>query len=582
MHVTAATAASHADRIEPMRVYLFHPHGTRTAAAAARVRTPTDPVLLVVRRPPSGVRASPVPRPRPRHRIRSRTTDSPSTMAATTDHDYYDGFRTFSWLADLVGLPIDQVNFVLTQFTALMLATLLRSSLSPIATTPAARHVYGLTIGLALGYFCFGRQAIHLAILPALCYVAMRTQNPRNMQRVVLAIALIYLSCIHFHRQIYDYGSYTLDITGPLMVITQKVTSLAFSIHDGLTRREEELTPMQRHQAVQKMPTTLEYFSYIFHFQALMAGPVIFYRDYIDFIHGHHLPGAKSLACFYDKNSQEKEIVLEPSPNLVVVKKVAASLACAFIFIKFIPVFPIQRVKEDEFLENTSMLYKIWYLMLTTMLARFKYYHAWLFADAICNNSGLGFNGYDERGNARWDLASNVDVVKFETSLNLRDSIDSWNKGTNLWLRSIMYERAGRNKVMYTYALSALWHGFYPGYYLTFASGAFFTLASRSVRRHIRPLFLKSQRKKTFYDVLTFITTRILMAYMTFSFVLLEFVPSIKVYLYLYLFPHLLGLIAILLPPRLGLSQTTHKQSAAKAETDLAETVSNGNAHKTM
>lgn len=35
------------------------------------------------------------------------------------------------------------------------------------------------------------------------------------------------------------------------MVITQKVTSLAYSIHDGLTRREEELTPMQRHQAVQ-------------------------------------------------------------------------------------------------------------------------------------------------------------------------------------------------------------------------------------------------------------------------------------------------------------------------------------------
>ncbi|XP_029169467.1 membrane-bound O-acyltransferase domain-containing protein 2 isoform X1 [Nylanderia fulva] len=501
--------------------------------------------------------------------------------AIITDRDYYDGFRTFSWLADFVGLPIDQVNFVLTQFTALILAGLLRSSLSPIAATPAARHVYGLIIGLALGYFCFGRQAIHLASLPALCYVAMRTQNPRNMQRVVLAIALIYLSCIHFHRQIYDYGSYTLDITGPLMVITQKVTSLAYSIHDGLTRREEELTPMQRHQAVQKMPTTLEYFSYIFHFQALMAGPVIFYRDYIDFIHGHHLPGAKSLATFYDKNSQEKEIVLEPSPTLVVIKKVVASLACAIVFITFIPTFPIQRVKEDEFLENTSILYKIWYLMLTTMLVRFKYYHAWLFADAICNNSGLGFSGYDERGSARWDLASNVDVYKFETSLNLRDSIESWNKGTNLWLRSIMYERAGRNKVLYTYALSALWHGFYPGYYLTFASGAFFTMAARSVRRHIRPLFLDSQRKKILYDILTFITTRIVMAYMTFSFILLEFIPSIKVYLYLYLFPHLLGLVAIILPPLLGLSRKAHKKQSA--ETDLSEAaISNGNAHKTM
>ncbi|XP_012225902.1 lysophospholipid acyltransferase 6 [Linepithema humile] len=501
-------------------------------------------------------------------------------MAATMEH--YDGFRTFSWLSDYVGLPIDQVNFVLTQFTALILAGLLRSSLSPIAASPAARHVYGLTIGLALGYFCFGRQAIHLAGLPALCYIAIRTQNPHNMQRVVLAVALIYLSCIHFHRQIYDYGSYTLDITGPLMVITQKVTSLAYNIHDGLTRREEELTPMQRYQAVQKMPTTLEYFSYVFHFQALMAGPVIVYRDYIDFIHGHHLPGAKSLAGFYDKNTKEKEIILEPSPTLIVVKKVTMSLACAIIFITFIPTYPIQRVKEDGFLKNTSMLYKIWYLIVATMLVRFKYYYAWLFADAICNSSGLGFNGYDERGNANWDLISNVDVWKFETSVNLRDSIDSWNKGTNLWLRSIMYERSGRNKILYTYTLSAVWHGFYPGYYLTFASGAFFTVAARSIRRHIRPLFLDSQRKKFLYDILTIITTRIVMAYMTFSFVLLEFVPSVKVYLYLYLLPHLLGLVAILLPPRLGLSRKTHKRSAAKTETDLSDAVSNGNAHKTM
>lgn len=34
------------------------------------------------------------------------------------------------------------------------------------------------------------------------------------------------------------------------MVITQKVISLAYSIHDGLTRHEYELTPTQRNQAV--------------------------------------------------------------------------------------------------------------------------------------------------------------------------------------------------------------------------------------------------------------------------------------------------------------------------------------------
>lgn len=49
-------------------------------------------------------------------------------------------------------------------------------------------------------------------------------------------------------------------------------------------------------QRFRKMPTTLEYFSYVFHFQALMAGPVIFYRDYIDFIHGSGIRGTKPLA----------------------------------------------------------------------------------------------------------------------------------------------------------------------------------------------------------------------------------------------------------------------------------------------
>ena len=36
--------------------------------------------------------------------------------------------------------------------------------------------------------------------------------------RMVLVVALVYLSCIHLLRQMYDYGSYTLDITGMLCV----------------------------------------------------------------------------------------------------------------------------------------------------------------------------------------------------------------------------------------------------------------------------------------------------------------------------------------------------------------------------
>lgn len=55
--------------------------------------------------------------------------------------------------------------------------------------------------------------------------------------------------------------------------------------------------------------------------------------------------------------------------------------------------------------------------------------------------------------------------------------------GTNLWLRLIVYERVPKKYgTLLTFSLSALWHGFYPGYYLTFISGSLIVTAARTVR----------------------------------------------------------------------------------------------------
>ena len=54
--------------------------------------------------------------------------------------------------------------------------------------------------------------------------------------------------------------------------------------------------------------------------------------------------------------------------------------------------------------------------MMCTTTVRFKYYFAWLLAEAICNNAGLGFNGYDENSAPRWDLLTNINVIATEVS----------------------------------------------------------------------------------------------------------------------------------------------------------------------
>ncbi|XP_053667064.1 lysophospholipid acyltransferase 6 [Anopheles marshallii] len=458
---------------------------------------------------------------------------------------YYDGSRVFTWLADMCGLSVDLVNFLITQFLALILASAFRSYLHPSKVSASTRHAIGLVIGLFFGYFCFGQQAIHIAGLPAVCYVVIRTQNPQIVQRLVMVVALFYLSCIHLHRQYYDYGSYSLDITGPLMIITQKVTSLAFSIHDGFTREMNDLTQSQQQHAIRKLPSPLEFFSYTLHFQGLMAGPLVFYKDYIDFIEGCHIIKQTSSNAKYDI---EKKIVHEPSPVKAVVKKVVASLVCALIFVKFATIYPIKTMKDDGFIENSGFFYTLWFMMMATTAVRFKYYFAWLMADAICNNSGLGFNGYDKRDGVtpRWDMLSNIQVMEFEFGTNFRNCINAWNAGTNRWLRMVVFERVPkRYGTVLTFSLSALWHGFYPGYYMTFATGALIVMAARIARKLFRPSFQRTGSSRVFYDILTCLVTRVFMGYATFPFVLLEFKASLRMYLNVFMCLHLVALITV-------------------------------------
>ena len=54
--------------------------------------------------------------------------------------------------------------------------------------------------------------------------------------------------------------------------------------------------------------------------------------------------------------------------------------------------------------------------MMMTMAVRFKYYFAWMLADAIVNNAGMGFNGYESDGTAKWDGLTNIYVIPFEVS----------------------------------------------------------------------------------------------------------------------------------------------------------------------
>uniref|UniRef100_T1J3J3 Uncharacterized protein n=1 Tax=Strigamia maritima TaxID=126957 RepID=T1J3J3_STRMM len=434
----------------------------------------------------------------------------------------------------------------MSQIAALISSFVLRKYLHHNKVSATARHLFSAIVGIVLVYFCHGRHVFHIFAFPIISYIILVLTSPQIFQRLILVIALGYLSFVHLMRQIYSYGSYVLDITGPMMLITQKVTSLAFSLHDGLTKDDKSLTTDQKRYAIRRFPSPVEFFSFIYGFHVLMCGPVIFYTDYRDFIEGKHFLRATS-----DTNGLNDvyENSKEPSAASAVFKKTAASILFAVMLLNVTPIFFISWITESEFLLNTPFYKKILYILISTSCVRFKYYHAWTLADAVCNASGLGFNGYNKDGTPRWDAFSNVNVLKFESAPSFKETLENWNKSTMVWLRQVAYNRAPFQKTLLTYCLSAIWHGFYPGYYVTFFGGALSTLAARSVRRSVRPLFQKTEFWKRAYDVMTTVVTRLLISYLVFPFVILEFWSSIQVYKHLYFYGHIImGFCIFILP----------------------------------
>lgn len=472
-----------------------------------------------------------------------------------TLNEFYDGSLILWPLVDLTGRPIDEVNFLASQLLALALGFLYREYFGPDKTSPAMRHWIQILIGIPLTYFCYGRQIIHLFAQSLMCFLLLRFLDPGLMEKAVLFAALAYLCICHFYRTVYDYGGYTLDITGPMMINTQRLSSLAYGLRDGYQMVQNSLSLKMKQQAVRKFPTILEFTSYVFAFHCTICGPFCFYNDYIAFIQGTNFKTPQVLKHkneYSDLQNSEplendnhkpdesgfKEIRYAPGLKRALHQQLLTTVVFGISTICILPLFPKTILTGQEFVEH-GFLHKMFLIMLYCSLQRQKYYFAWKLGQSITTNAGLGFRGYDDHGEPCWDLVDNADIWKVEFSTSLKELIDNWNRTTTYWLRYVIYERVNRLNTFAVTFTSSVWHGFYPGYYFTFFTGGILVHAARTVRRNIRPFFQRSRPMIFLYDAITFLFTRMAVAYLGFPFLVLELWPVITIYRALYFWMHI-------------------------------------------
>ncbi|EJF62867.1 MBOAT-domain-containing protein [Dichomitus squalens] len=446
----------------------------------------------------------------------------------------------FEPIAEATGGSIDQIKLI----ACLLFSYPLGSVYIRIPSShPELKHIFSIlvTFFYLIPVLGLWGGAIQLLVsVLATYYMAQRIERP-SMPWLVFIFTMGHLTINHIIRTYIEAGYDTMEISGPQMVLTMKLTTFAWNIWDG-RRPSEDLDKWQTEQRVVEYPSLLEFLGYAFYFPGFLVGPYLTYNEYQALVTGSLYKAAEQREwSAVNETSHLTKRLVPHGRKRVAFKKMFIGLIFLALYVLFYPELNYGITIEDEF-ESRRLLSRIILLQFCGFFERTKYYAVWTLTEGASIQTGLGFTGYTESGSTKWEGAANVNVMNIEFAENTKVLLDSWNMKTNIWLRECVYKRVtpkgkkpGFRSSLATFATSAFWHGIAPGYYLSFFFYAFVQTTGRLARSYLRPLVLPANyvaqrgappppqtRKKQLYDVLGVITTVMLTNYGTLPFMLLN------------------------------------------------------------
>ncbi|KAI3634371.1 hypothetical protein MIR68_007975 [Amoeboaphelidium protococcarum] len=518
------------------------------------------------------------------------------------------------------------IRFAVALFASYPLS-LLYISLFPLREKPCSeqlqliKSLYCGVIGLSMGYYVYGWPCVfHVSLAMLYSYILGQYQH-RRVPILIFGLSILHLSYCHLRRQIFNPNN-SIDLTGPMMIVTIKVSSFAWNVFDGWNKEDKQAVQDGSRYSIVQYPSLAEYFGFIFFFPTFLCGPSIEFNDFLISIKGLSVPGVQMIKTQH-----------------VVVPAMMRLLYGVFFTIYHLvlsQLFPPSVYQSAEFLAFSLnpivLIQRIFFIYMCLQGFKAKFYCVWLISEGACIAMGCGakvrsdkslyFRYLDSKiGDViiDWGGLSNVAPLAIETATSFQQLTRMWNARTHHWLKHYVYIRiiqaaspkavpidskdvkvgedgiavvsksvqqkvSHRVQSMATYGvfvISALWHGFYSGYYLTFVSGALLTSVERKLRKlyfQFREGFelqdepsqqgnggVKQQDSMTaalklqFYDqiwnIMGWIASQIMLSYCTIPFITLYLRESMASWRAVFFFGHV-GIIvcrllsALLLKPK--------------------------------
>lgn len=447
----------------------------------------------------------------------------------------------FVTLSSLIGASKDEIKLLSSFLLSYPLAALLKRIPDHNRT---AKNVFVISFALfyLVGLFDLWRGLFEVFITAAAAYLISKYIQGPFMPWIGFVFLMSHMAINHIKRQHTDRPD-LVDITGAQMVLVMKLTAFCWNVHDGRLD-PSTLSTEQKLKMIEKLPSLLDYAGYVLFFPALFAGPAFDYADYESYVTSDMFTTPATVDPSKKPATRKTRII--PRSGKPAATKAVIGLAWIGLFMRMSASYNVPLLLSAQF-GTYTFLRKVWILYLTGFVMRMKYYGVWSLTEGACIQSGLGYRSTDpSTGKISWDRLQNVRPWQMETAQNSRAYLENWNVNTNLWLRNYMYLRVtprgtkpGFGSTLATFATSAFWHGFYPGYYLAFLLASFVSTVAKNCRRHVRPFFMspdgtRALDTKVYYDVFGFVATQAAFSFTVVPFIVLGFADTIAVWSHLY------------------------------------------------
>ncbi|KAJ6782904.1 hypothetical protein PWT90_04893 [Aphanocladium album] len=492
--------------------------------------------------------------------------------------------KPFEALSGTVGSSPDELKIIFSFLLSYPLAGLLKRI--PDAK-PAYKNIFiiGTSLFYLVGLFDLwvGLRTIAISSVGTYCLAKYLRRSP-YMPWLGFLFLMTHMSISHIQRQIHNDPS-VVDITGAQMVLLMKLSAFCWNVADGQIA-EDQLSDFQKERSLKELPSLLDYTAYVMFFPSLLAGPAFDYVDYQRWIDTTMFDVPAGIDPSKKPPSRKKRRI--PRSGTPALFKAITGLVWVGLFVNLAGSFSHEVLTSDSYMQK-GFFSRVFFMYAAGVVARLKYYGVWSLTEGACILAGLGYNGIDPvTGKVSWNRLQNIDPIAVETAQNPRAYLGGWNMNTNHWLRNYVYLRVtprgkkpGFRASMITFATSALWHGFYPGYYLSFILASLIQTAAKNFRRHVRPFFLDANtgapsKNKKYYDFASFFVTQVTFGFATMPFLVLSFKGSLLAWsrVYFYALVWTVASLAFFASPGKAVLKKQLEKRQGKAQAKLVRSVS--------